>query len=75
MRPSFCSFITNKKVADPGEAGSFPSLTKMGVTGWLADRNERIIKEGPPPHTHSTGRQNFKPGSAVGIQSDPGSQG
>lgn len=70
----FCSFATNKNVANPGEAGSSPNLAKMVVTGWLADRNERIITEGPPP-PHSIGRQNFKPGSAVGIQSDPGSQG
>lgn len=47
----FCSFATNKNVANPGEAGSSPNLAKMVVTGWLAD--ERIITEGPPlpPHT------------------------
>lgn len=47
----FCSFATNKKVANPGEAGSSPNLAKMVVTGWLAD--ERIITEGPPspPYT------------------------
>lgn len=51
----FCSFATNKNVADPGEAGSSPNLAKMVVTGWLAGRNERIIKEGPPP-TAQAGR-------------------
>lgn len=49
----FCSFATNKNVANPGEAGSSPNLAKMVVTGWLADRNERIITAGPPspPYT------------------------
>lgn len=48
----FCSFATNKNVANPGEAGSSPNLAKMVVTGWLADRNERIITEGSPAPQH-----------------------
>lgn len=74
MRPSFVVLLLTRMWQILVRLGALPTLLRWCLqAGWLAGMKGSSKRDPPPPDR--TGRQNFKPGSAGGIQSDPGSQG